>query len=443
MSQGKSLRQMPAVRWCLEHAIFIVLLLLFLERLLALWTLGVHYTLASDDLSYIKSGIRFAQTGMVTMHGTTPSAQSMPGMTWFIGLFAWILGDGTALWWALKLTWIAMGTATAWFLYKSVGLFAPKWCGLLACLPLFSVDFVWTDNLILTETPFILCLSTMIYCTFLLGKTQSRRALAGCIVSYLCALLLKANIALYPLFALGYLLAVKYPFKKLLKQGVILACAVLCFLVPWTIRNYVQFQDFVPLTYGAGNPSLLGTYQGYGYPEDDELDYTANVDAPFAEEYASYLDENGQIPERYEKYLSLQHDAAKASYRLHAWAEKDLKSLLVSYSILKPKTIINGVFYWDRVFHVPVRWVEKAQTLNLALCVLALGLSLLTKKRRGQILFLAVLYLGNVAIYAATFAFERYSIGLMPMRCLMIGFGAAVLWDLSADGKLQRGSPEK
>ena len=51
MSQGKSLRQMPAVRWCLEHAIFIVLLLLFLERLLALWTLGVHYTLASDDLS--------------------------------------------------------------------------------------------------------------------------------------------------------------------------------------------------------------------------------------------------------------------------------------------------------------------------------------------------------------------------------------------------------
>lgn len=145
----------------------------------------------------------------------------------------------------------------------------------------------------------------------------------------------------------------------------------------------------------------------------------------------------------YEKYLSLQHDAAKASYRLHAWAEKDLKSLLVSYGILKPKTIINGVFYWDRVFHVPVRWVEKAQTLNLALCVLALGLSLLTKKRRGQILFLAALYLGNVAIYAATFAFERYSIGLMPMRCLMIGFGAAVLWDLSADGKLQRGSPAK
>ena len=437
MAQGKIFRQVPVVRWCLKHAIFLVLLLLFLERLLALWTLGVHYTLASDDLSYINSGIRFAQTGMVTMHGTTPSAQSMPGLTWFIGLFAWVLGNGTALWWALKLTWIAMGTATAWFLYKSVELFAPPWCGLLTCLPLFGVDFVWTDNLILTETPFILCLSAMIYCTFLLGKTQSRRALAGCIVSYLCALLLKANIALYPLFALGYLLAVKYPFKKLLRQGVILACAVLCFLVPWTIRNYVQFHAFIPLTYGAGNPSLLGTYQGYGYPEDDELDYTANVDVPFAEEYAWYLDENGQVPERYEKYLSLQHDAAKASYRLHAWAEKDLKSLLVSYGILKPKIIISGVFYWDRVFDVPVRWVEKAQALNLALCVLALVLSLAARQRRGQIFFLAALYLGNVAIYAATFAFDRYSIGMMPMRCLMMGFGAALVHDLAAGWRHQ------
>ena len=93
----------------------------------------------------------------------------------------------------------------------------------------------------------------------------------------------------------------------------------------------------------SGQPSLLGTYQGYGYPEDDELNYTANVDVPFAEEYASYRMKTGRCRSGM-KNTSLQHDAAKASYRLHAWAEKDLKSLLVSYGILKPKTIINGVF---------------------------------------------------------------------------------------------------
>lgn len=417
-----------------DRLLALLLALLFAERLAALITLGPRYTLASDDLSYVKSGILFAQTGMVTMHGTYPSAQSMPGMTWLIGLVALILGEGTALWWALKLLWITMGTATAWFLYRSVRLFAPRWCGFVACLPLFGADFVWTDNLILTETPFILCLSAMLYYTFLLGKARSRRAFFGCAASYLPALLLKANIALYPLFALGYLLAVKYPFRRLLRQGIALACAAACFLVPWTIRNYIQFDTFIPLTYGAGNPTLLGTYQGYGYPADADLDYVTYVDKPFAEQFAAYLDENGQVPERYEKYLSLRHDAAKASYRLQVWAQENPKSLLISYGLLKPLIIIQGTFYWDRVFNIPSTWVKTAQAANLWLCVGALLLSLLTKRLRPQTLFLTAVYLGNVAVYAATYAFGRYSIGLMPMRCVLMGLGAGALWSLRRRG---------
>lgn len=414
--------------WRENWLLVLVLALLFLERAAALWTLGAEYTLASDDLSYVKSGIYFAQNGVITMHGTTPSAQIMPGMTWLIGLFAALFGEGGhALWLALKLLWISMGTATGWFLFKSVTLFAPKWCGAVACLPLFGADFVWTDNLILTETPFILCLSAMLYYTFLLGRERSRRAFAGCAVSYLAAILLKANIAVYPLFALGYLLAVKYPFKRLLKQGLILACLVLCFLVPWAVRNYVQFRAFVPLTYGAGNPTLLGTYQGYGYPADEELDYASNVDEPFRETYAAYFDENGEIPERYQKYLSLQHDGMKASYRLEEWASRDLKSLIVSYGFLKPLEIVRGTFYWERVFNIPGTWVQEAQDLNLLLCALAAAASLLFRKHRAQFLYLIILYGGNVYIYAMTYAFGRYSIGLMPMRCILVGLGASAL----------------
>lgn len=414
--------------WRENRLLVLVLALLFLERAAALWTLGAEYALASDDLSYIKSGIYFAQNGVVTMHGTTPSAQIMPGMTWLIGLFAALFGEGGhALWLALKLLWISMGTATGWFLFKSVTLFASKWCGAVACLPLFGADFVWTDNLILTETPFILCLSAMLYYTFLLGRDRSRRAFAGCAVSYLAAILLKANIAVYPLFALGYLLAVKYPFRRLLKQGLILACLVLCFLVPWAARNYVQFRAFVPLTYGAGNPTLLGTYQGYGYPADEELDYVSNVDVPFRETYAAYFDENGEVPEKYQKYLSLQHDGMKASYRLEEWARRDLKSLIVSYGFLKPLEIVKGIFYWDRVFNIPGTLVQKAQDLNLLLCALAAAVSLLFRKHRAQCLYLIVLYGGNVYIYAMTYAFGRYSIGLMPMRCILVGLGASAL----------------
>ena len=137
-----------------HKAALIVLSLLLILRLMALYSLGFTYSLESDDVSYIESGIRFARTGTITMHDDYPSAQIMPGMTVLIGLFVLLFGEGKLLWIALKLLWICMGLGTAWFVYRSVCLFVPKWCGIIGMLPLFRTDFIWMDNLILTETPF-------------------------------------------------------------------------------------------------------------------------------------------------------------------------------------------------------------------------------------------------------------------------------------------------
>ena len=50
-------------------------------------------------------------------------------------------------------------------------------------------------------------------------------------------------------------------------------------------------------------------------------------------------------------------------------------------------------------------------------------------------------FLDNVAIYAMTFAFGRYSIGLMPARCLLPGFGAALLCNEILRRRKRKGSP--
>ena len=42
-------------------------------------------------------------------------------------------------------------------------------------------------------------------------------------------------------------------------------------------------------------------------------------------------------------------------------------------------------------------------------------------------LFLAVLYLGNVLIYAMTFAYGRYNLSLMPARLILLGIGLGTL----------------
>ena len=410
-----------------HKAALIVLSLLLILRLMALYSLGFTYSLESDDVSYIESGIRFARTATITMHDDYPSAQIMPGMTVLIGLFVLLFGEGKLLWIAVKLLWICMGLGTAWFVYRSVCLFVPKWCGIIGMLPLFRADFIWMDNLILTETPFLLALTAMVYYTLRMGRQPGFRYFWPCAISYMAGLMLKANIALYPLFALVYLLVVKYDRKLLAKQCVVLAGIVLCFVIPWSIRNYVQFRAFVPLTYGAGNPTLLGTYQGEGFPSDDILDYETNVEKVAAEKYADYYDNTGKVLPQYQRYVSLQKDEIKAAYRQQVWWDTDYKKMLYSYGVIKPQTMIESVFYWDTVFDQPIETLQQIQRVDLYLCIASLVAALVLKRHRKPMLFITAVYLGNIYIYSMTYAFSRYNASLMSMRFILLGIGAGLL----------------
>lgn len=417
-----------------NKAALIVLFLLLVLRLMTLYSLGFTYSLESDDAAYIESGIQFARTGTITMHDDYPSAQIMPGMTVLIGIFVLLFGEGKLLWISLKALWILMGLGTAWLIYKSVCLFVPKWCGIIGMLPLFRADFIWMDNLILTETPFMFALTAMVYYTLRMGKQPGFRYFWPCAIAYMAGLMLKANIALYPLFALIYLLVVKYDRKLLAKQCVVLAGIVLCFVIPWSIRNYIHFHAFVPLTYGAGNPTLLGTYQGEQYPSDDELDYETNVEQVAKEKYADYYDENGEVLPQYQRYVSLQKDAIKAKYRQQAWWDTDYKKMLYSYGVIKPQMMIESVFYWDTVFNQSLEALQQIQRVDLYLCIASLIAAFVLKRHRKPLLFVTAAYLGNIYIYSMTYAFSRYNASLMSMRFILIGIGAGLLVSLLKRG---------
>ena len=158
----------------------IVMALLFIVRVIAMTKLGVTYSLNSDDLSYVNSGIEFKNTGAITMHGVI-SAQIMPGMPVFIGLFSKIFGDGNFLWLALKITWIMMGCISSFDALSQS--FAPKWCGILVMLLFFRPDYIWMDNIILTETPFMLCFLSTVYFTLMMGRTQEKKILLAMLIN--------------------------------------------------------------------------------------------------------------------------------------------------------------------------------------------------------------------------------------------------------------------
>ena len=169
---------------------------------------------------------------------------------------------------------------------------------------------------------------------------------------------------------------------------------------------------------------LLGTYQGHGYPLDENLDYVTNVDEVAEEKYQKYYNDNGELKEDYlAKYISLETDGIKAKYRLKEWAKSDLLSLLDSYLIVKPVSMFDDVFYWDTLWNIDSLEILKLHKLDVWLCAFVIFLSFYLKKYRKEIGFLTFLYVGNIYVYAMTFAFSRYAATLMPIRFIIVGIG--------------------
>ena len=427
-----------------NRLIWLLLFLLLIERLIAFVQLGADYLSYSDDEAYVKAGLYFAETGVISMWGPFPSAMIMPAMPVIIGFFSLVFGEGTALLVSVKLLWILMGVLTAYYVYKSVTIFCPEWAGLYAAAHFLIPNLAWMNHVLLTETPYMFFLSVTVYETLQMGECFEKRNMLAYLFAFMAGLLFRANMLMMPVFTGLYLLCRHVKLRQMLKPAAILGCALLVFVVPWTIRNYFQFHAFIPITYGGGNPLLLGTYQGEGYPEDAELDYESNVDRIMHEQYAAYYKEEsslwetdpiteyyvehfdpyGEVRElKHAQFLSLKADGIKAKYRMREWFQNDPVGFLKSYLLIKPRWLLNWSWAWEEVFHVPYIALHRLSQLNAVFCVFTVLFSLVKKQDRGPVLFLCLAYIASVYIYATAFVSDRYASTLMVFRYILTGFG--------------------
>ena len=409
--------------WC----VLIVIIISLILHILALNELGFNYTLNSDDASYIQSGITFLETGKITMHGVI-SAQIMPGMTFLIALVSLAFGTGSGLMVALKILWMLMGITTIYVVYKTIKLYTNKYIATIPCLFFLAIDYIWMDNLILTETPYILLFSLLIYHTLKLSQNVNNKDYILIVIYYILAVFIRPNIGIYPIFLVIFLLLKKYNFKLLMKQCLLAGIVLLMCLVPWTYRNYKVFGKFIPLTYGMGNPLLLGTYQGVGYPLDEELDYIKNVDEKMSKEMKYYLD-NPMEKDYMTKYYSLEYDGMKAEYRMHEWWSRDKKSMLISYLYYKPIENFYNYFYWDTVLNISSDSLLIMRKIEIILFGISSLIILIDKNKFKEWLFLILVYGSQVALYSYTFAFSRYAITMFFLRYIIIGLGIDIAYN--------------
>lgn len=408
--------------WC----ILVVLLLSIILHIFATIDLGINYTINSDDASYIESGITFIKTGKITMHGVI-SAQIMPGMTFLIGFISLIFGTGTVFMYALKILWALMGIGTIYVVYKTIRLYSNKYISTIPCIFFLAIDYIWMDNMILTETPYIFLFSLLVYHTLKLALNPNKKDYILIVLYYIMAVFIRPNIGLYPVFLFIYLLLKKYDFKLLMKQCVIAGMILIITLIPWTYRNYKVFGKFIPLTYGTGNPLLLGTYQGVGYPLDEELDYVKNVDEKMDDEMKHYLD-NPDEKDYMTRFYLLEYDGMKAKYRMNEWWKKDKKSMLKSYLFYKPIENFYNYFYWDTVLNVSSKFIVLTRRVDIVMFLISSIIILIDKKKFREWLFIILVYGSQIALYSYTFAFSRYAISMFYLRYIIIGIGLGILF---------------
>lgn len=402
----------------------LILLLLLFERLYMLSRLGPTYSLESDDLSYVKAGITLYETKTLTMHGVV-SAQIMPGMPALISLFVPFFGTGERLWLALKVLWCIMGTLAPWFLYLAIREWAPKYAALLPTLFFFTPDFAWQDNLILSETPFMMLTCLYLYGVFRMAKHRDWGSFVIVFLAAFCCLMLKAQAMFYFVAPIPYLALKKYPSTTLYLQSFIGLVLLALFIVPWSIRNYYHFEEWIPLTYGIGNPLLLGTYQGEGYPPDEAFDYNAQVTEPLMEKYAHLVDDEGKMSEKHLRFFYMKGDEARARLRMDYWWKHDRDSMLRSYFLLKPQKMLFETFYWDEVVPHTKDPIIFSRTVEFYLSMFALVVAIVCRKYVKEVLFVLLMYWIQIYMYAYAYVFDRYAQTLLPYRYIALGLGFA------------------
>ncbi|RDY71731.1 hypothetical protein DXT76_06970 [Halobacillus trueperi] len=394
-----------------NHFIWVIVGLALAIRLTALFNYGLSLFLNSDDAGYISSAVTFLETGMLTYHDPAhPTVHIMPGQTVLLAGVFFFLGHGDVGIYAAKTLFILLGTLNVYLVYCLGKYIANIKVGLIAAFFLaIFVPQVLTDNLLLTETPFMTCLLGLIYFSIKLANEKKMSQFFLVMLFYVSAIMFKATIALYPFVLLIYLITKKYPFKLAVKQALIAIGILLITLGPWWVRNYIHYDEFIPLTGGSGNPLLLGTYQGHGY----------NIGEPYEKVKQDIKDMDTE--HAYER-LSLQKEAAIE--RIKTWWEEDPRLFLKSYIEFKTVHQWETQFYWIEIFNISKELINKIQVWIMYLGLASLTVFFMLREGKREYMFLLLLILYTTTLNNIFFSYDRYN---QPFMFIIFLFVAGFL----------------
>jgi hypothetical protein len=258
-----------------------------------LWICNIPVEPTSDFLDYFNLGRELLQKGVYERNGL-PTAYRPPGYPLFLCALFWFTGPSIL---AAKVANVFMAviyTIVLFFLGRQSGKFLsgnPKIAnkiGLSAALfYAISPNFIFTSALIASENLF----SPLLAAGLLLLVWENQRLGTGdafnvtaiilLLAAGLClgaASLCRAIALLLPIVFLIWYRITGVGFKTAFIRVILVCGGMAIAVLPWTIRNYVIFQKFVPISTNGGANFYVGhnpTRRLRYYPKDPGLQLVA------------------------------------------------------------------------------------------------------------------------------------------------------------------------
>lgn len=354
---------------------------------------GRFLTLSSDDLNYIKSGIILLEKGILTYQSfTEPTVFITPGYPVFLAFIFSLAGHD---YFGIQVVRVVQALfSSLWIIlvfYIAKELSNERTALISAILVSFYMPNITTPGYIMTETLFTTLLLLLVYYSLIFSAKPkiSKFIILGSI--WAAATLCRPTIALYPVLLIIYLrLYCRISVKRLLKLSAVMLFTFALIMLPWWLRNFQEYGEFIPLAASSGNPMLQGTYIDYKQAPEDVINYQLGKNS----------------------FETNKIEIQTAMIRIKSEINKDLWGYLKWYAVGKTKAFWSSAFYWKEflgVNHYLVLSYHYVLLLGFA------GMAYIIRKGFTRfILPISAIFYFNLT-HCVFMAFDRYAFPVMPL----------------------------
>lgn len=360
----------------------------------------------NDDVKYIRSGMVLLEENKLIYNNPEQSTAFIgPVLPIMLAIVFAVFGSDMSGIMAFQLLQAVIGTLSVWLIYiLGRNIFNNKTGMIAAAIYALEPCAIRNTGYILTETvfTFLLLLMAVAALKALENKSVINYTVLGII--WAVASMLKSAIGLF--FGVIFIVMIfyKYKPKEIIRYSLITCSVFIVVMSPWWVRNYAQFDKFIPFTASSGNPMILGTFLYNNVDPTDLRGYT-HGDTEFEQN-------------------AIEMNVAKE--RMSRKFKEEFWQYAYWYTIGKTIFFWKDPFYWKKQPLNSMDYIifPAVYLIHYTLLILGiLGIILcLIKDFKKAILPLGIISYMNL-IHLPFFVMSRYSFPVMTIMIIMGAYG--------------------